>query len=55
MREGAQVDEEEEKRGNKRGQGGEEEKKGLCFNLSNAPLDIMLLCVDSVLRGKSLK
>lgn len=33
----------------------EKKKKDLCFTLSNAPLDIMLLCVDSVLRGKSLK
>lgn len=50
------MDEEEEKSGDKRGQGGEEEeKKGLCFTLLSAPLDIMLLCVDSVLRGKSLK
>lgn len=37
----------------------EEEKRGIrgggSFTPSNAPLDIMLLCVDLVLRGKFLK
>lgn len=50
MREEAQVEEKEQDREIRGGRG-----KGLSFTPSYAPLDIMLLCVDLVLRGKSLK
>lgn len=50
VREETQVEQEEKKKRGLKGGG-----KSLSFILSDAPLDTMLLCVDLVLRGKSLK